>query len=157
MNPIKVLFICHGNICRSPMAEIIFKHLVHETGLDDSFHIESAGVSPEEWGNPIYSFAQREIEKHGLKVDRTKHARAVGRDEYDDWDCFIVMERSNERGLLRIFGGDPQNKIHYMMEYTDTPGDVEDPWYSRNFSKVWDQIYRGCEGLLRHQMNQPGD
>jgi len=147
---IKILFICHGNICRSPMAEIIFKNMVKEAGLEACFHIESRAISYEEYGNPIYPPARREILAHGLKVDETKRAQVIEKKEYSDWDYLIIMDRSNERGLGRIIGSDPQGKVHYLMEYTSTPGEVEDPWYTRNFHKVWDQIYAGCEGLLEH-------
>jgi len=147
---INIVFVCHGNICRSPMAEIIFNHLVEEKGLGESFHVESRAISYEEYGNPIYPPARREIQAHGLKVDEMKQAQVIEKKEYDNWDYILIMDHSNERGLNRILGGDPQGKVHYLMEYTDTPGEVEDPWYTRNFHKVWDQLYAGCEGLLNH-------
>jgi len=145
-----IVFICHGNICRSPMAEIIMKHLVKEAGLEDKYHIESRATSYEEYGNPIYPPARREIQAHGLKVDETKQATVFDKKEYGEYDYLILMDGNNVRNLMRIIGGDPDNKVYKLLEFTGSDGDIEDPWYSRNFHKVWEQIYEGCEALLKH-------
>lgn len=147
--PIKVLFVCWGNICRSPMAEFIFKNMVKERGIADKFVIESAAHSSEEIGNPVYPPAKRELAAHGISC-AGKTARQMRRDEYDDWDYIIGMEKLNLGYMLRILGSDPQHKVHLMMDFTDHPEDIDDPWYTGDFSGVYRQITEGCEAFLRH-------
>lgn len=143
----KILFVCHGNICRSPMAEFIFKHLVKEAGREDEFQVESGAVSDEEVGNPIYPAALRQLKAHGVRV--TEHyARQLKRKDYEKYDLFIGMDRSNLLKMQRIFGGDPEGKIHLLLDYTQSPGDVADPWYSQNFEAAWRDIEGGCRALL---------
>ena len=144
---IKILFICHGNICRSPMAEFIMKDLVREAGLEWKFEIASAATSAEELGNPVYPPARRELAAHGISC-KGKTARQLSRRDYAEWDHLIAMERYNIRNMQRIIGEDPENKVSLLMQHAGRDEDIEDPWYSGKFSKVYDQIREGCEALL---------
>ena len=148
MKPVvKILFICHGNICRSPMAEFIMKDLVREAGLEWKFEIASAATSAEELGNPVYPPARRELAAHGISC-KGKTARQLSRRDYAEWDHLIAMERYNIRNMQRIIGEDPENKVSLLMQHAGRDEDIEDPWYSGKFSKVYDQIREGCEALL---------
>lgn len=144
----RILFVCHGNICRSPMAEFILKALVKAYGLEDLYYIESAGVSDEEYGNPIYPPAKRCLNQHGVWFDPRKTAREVTRSDYARFDRIIYMDYSNRRWLDRIFGGDPEGKIHSMMSYVGKSRDVADPWYTGDFEKTFQDILEGCEAML---------
>lgn len=144
----KVLFVCHGNICRSPMAEFILKDMVSRAGLVADFEIASAATSSEELGNPVYPPARRKLREHGIGCDG-KTARRIRRDDYDDWDLLIGFDGANLRNMERCFGGDPEGKLHLLTEYAGRPGDIiDDPWYTRDFDTAWDDIYEGCLGLL---------
>ena len=144
---IKILFVCHGNICRSPMAEFIMKDLVQKAGLEGEFHIESAATSTEEIGNPVYPPARRKLAEHGIGC-AGKTARQMGRADYERFDYLIGMDRANLRNMQRICGGDPEGKLSLMMDYTDRPGDVADPWYTGDFDATWRDVYEGCTNLL---------
>lgn len=146
---IKILFVCHGNICRSPMAEFILKALVKARGLEGQYYIESAAVSTEEIGNPIYPPAKRCLNQHGIQFDNGKQARQVTRADYDRFDRIICMDRSNLRLLGRIIPNDPKGKIHLMMSYTGASRDVADPWYTGDFEEAFQDILEGCEAMLR--------
>ena len=143
----KILFVCHGNICRSPMAEFVMKDLVRKAGLASQFYIESAATSREEIGNPVYPPAKAELERHGLSCDG-KRAVQLQKSDYDKYDLFIGMDSANIRNMLRIFGGDPAGKVHKLMDYTTRGGDVADPWYSERFDVAYRDIYEGCTALL---------
>ena len=143
----RILFICHGNICRSPMAEFIMKDLVKKAGLEAQFHIESAATSTEEIGNPVYPPARRKLAEHGIDCTG-KTARQLTNSDYDKYDLLIGMDRANLRNMRRICGGDPDSKIHLLMDYTDHPGDVADPWYTDDFEATWRDVLAGCRGLL---------
>ena len=143
-----ILFVCHGNICRSPMAEFILKALVKAYGLEDLYYIESAGVSDEEYGNPIYPPAKRCLNQHGVWFDPRKTAREVTRAGYARFDRIIYMDYSNRRWLDRIFGGDPEGKVHSMMSYAGKSRDVADPWYTGDFERTFQDILEGCEAML---------
>jgi len=145
----KVLFVCHGNICRSPMAEFILKALVKARGLQDSYHIESAAVSSEEIGNPIYPPAKRSLTQHGVPFDPSKRARRVSAEDYRNFDRIICMDASNLRLIRRIIPDDPEGKIHLMMSYTGVGRDVADPWYTGDFEEAFQDILAGCEAMLR--------
>jgi len=147
----KILFVCHGNICRSPMAEFVMKHLVEEKGLQDQFEIESAATSTEEIGNPVYPPARRKLAEHGIGC-QGKTARQMTKDDYRHYDYIIVMDRNNVRNLHRLLGGDPDQKISLLMDYTRRPGQVADPWYTGDFEATWIDVLEGCEGLLEHVM-----
>jgi protein-tyrosine phosphatase len=130
------------------MAEYIFRDMVKKRGIADDFHIESAAHSSEEIGNPVYPPARRELAKHGISCN-DKRARQMRRDDYDKWDYIIGMEKLNLGYMLRILGDDPEGKVSLLMDFTDTPEDIADPWYTGDFEGVYEQIVRGCEGLLK--------
>lgn len=148
---IRIMFVCYGNICRSPSAEIILRDMVKKHGLEKEFEISSSATSTEEiWngvGNPVYPPMAKELERHGLSAG-DKRAVQLSRSDYDKYDLFIGMDSSNIRNMYRILGGDAEGKIRRLMEYTDRGGDVEDPWYTRDFAAAYDDISEGCKGLL---------
>ena len=148
----RILFICHGNICRSPMAEFIMKELVRKAGLEERYEIASAATSAEEIGNPVYPPARRELASHGISC-KGKTARQITRRDYADYDHLIAMEMYNLRNIRRIIPEDPEGKISLLMAHAGTGEDIEDPWYTGNFSKVYQQIERGCAALLEELRN----
>ena len=135
------------------MAEFVMKALVKARGLEDSYYIESAAVSTEEIGNPIYPPARRCLTQHGVRFD-DRQARQVTRKDYDRFDRIICMDSSNLRWIRRIIPEDPEGKIHLLMSYTGTGRDVADPWYTRNFDAAWEDITVGCQALLKELMRQ---
>ena len=143
----RILFICTGNICRSPMAEFVMKDLVKKAGLEAQFHIESTATSTEEIGNPVYPPARRKLAEHGIDCTG-KTARQLTNSDYDKFDLLIGMDRANLRNMHRICGGDFANKMHLLMDFTDRPGDVADPWYTDDFETTWRDVLAGCRGLL---------
>ena len=145
----KILFICHGNICRSPMAEFVMKRLVEEAGLTGQFEIASAATSTEEIGNPVYPSARRKLAEHGIGCEG-KTARQMTRSDYQYYDYVIAMDRNNLRNLKRMFGEDTDQKISLLMDYTHRPGDVADPWYTGDFEATWRDVSEGCKGLLEY-------
>jgi len=144
---IKVIFICHGNICRSPMAEFVLKDMVKKMGIDEQFEIASAATSTEEIGNPVYPPARRKMSEHGIDCSG-KTARQMKKSDYEYYDLLIGMDSANFRNMNRICGGDPEGKIKMMLDYTDRPGDVADPWYTGDFEATWKDVNEGCRGLL---------
>ncbi len=145
----KILFVCLGNICRSPMAEFVMKDLVERAGLAGTFSIASAATSSEEAGNPVYPPARRKLAEHGIQC-AGKTSRQLRAEDYGKYDLLIGMDGRNMRNMERICGGDPEGKIHLLMDYTDRPGEVADPWYTGDFERAWQDILEGCEGLLAH-------
>ena len=143
----KVLFVCHGNICRSPMAEAVFRHMLEERGLGERFAVDSAAVSSEEIGNPVYPEANRTLVAHGLPASN-HHAWQLTRADYDRYDFFIGMDQENIYRMRQIFGGDSQRKVGLLLAYTEHPREVEDPWYTGRFDRVFDLITQGCQALL---------
>ena len=146
------MFVCHGNICRSPMAEYILKDLVRKQGTGEKYTISSSATSDEEiWngkGNRVYPPAREELEKHGLSCEG-KRAVQLKKSDYEKYDIFVGMDGANVSNMLRIFGGDPQGKIHKLLDYTEKGGEVADPWYTGRFDTAYKDIYKGCEGLLK--------
>lgn len=165
---IRVLFICHGNICRSPMAEFMMKDLVKKAGLGGQFDVASAATSTEEIGNPVYPPARRKLAEHGIRC-AGKTARQLRREDYRKYDLLIGMDWANIRSMGRICGGDPDGKIHLLMEYANSRrgsprepseagrvgrgdgrcfAEVADPWYTGDFDATWRDVEAGCRGLL---------
>ena len=153
MRKIKILFVCHGNICRSPMAEFIFKEMVKKHGLEDQFLIKSAATSTEEiWngiGNPVYPPAKRSGSlRHGTIV--VQIAKKSTDADYEKYEYLIGMDDQNISNMIRIAGGDPAHKIYKLLMFANDPGDIADPWYTGEFGRTYEDIVRGCEGLLKH-------
>lgn len=146
---IKVMFLCHGNICRSPIAEFVFKDLAK--GFD--IMISSKAVSREEIGNDIYPPAKDILRKHSIPFTR-HYASQITREDYDEYDYIIIMESYNMPRLLRIIGEDDKSKVARLLDFTSAPKDIEDPWYSGNFEKVYTEIESGCKALLEHIKNK---
>jgi protein-tyrosine phosphatase len=148
----KILFICLGNICRSPMAEFVMKDMVKKAGLESQFQIESAATSTEELGNPVYPPARRKLAEHGIHCEG-KTARQLRNSDYDQYDLLIGMDSANLRNMQRICGGDCAGKMHRLLDYTSRPGDVADPWYTGDFEATWRDVEEGCKGLLARLTN----
>ena len=149
----KILFVCHGNICRSPMAEFVMKDLVKKAGREGDFEIASAATSTEEIGNPVYPPARRKLQEHGISC-AGHAARQLRREDYSRYDLLIAMDRANLRNMSRICGGDPQGKLHLLLDYTSRPGgEVADPWYTGDFEATWRDVLEGCQGLLSAEKN----
>ena len=144
---VRILFVCHGNICRSPMAEFVMKDLVQKAGLDGGFVIDSAATSTEEIGNPVYPPARRKLAEHGIGC-AGHAARQMQRADYSRYDLLIGMDQENLYNMRRICGGDPEGKIHLLLDYTARPGSVADPWYTGDFERTWQDVLEGCRALL---------
>lgn len=144
---IKVLFICHGNICRSPMAEFVMKDIVAKRGLNDLFFIASAATSTEEIGNPVHPGTRDKLKEYGISVSG-KYAIQVKRSDYEKYDYILGMDQWNMRNMKRIFGSDPKRKIHLLLDFSDHPRDIADPWYTGNFNITYQDICEGCEAVL---------
>lgn len=145
---IKILFVCHGNICRSPMAEFVMKDLISKKGLSDKFEIASAATSTEEIGNPVYPPAKRKLAEHGISCEG-KTARQMTKADYSYYDYIIAMDRFNLRNMTRFTGNDPDKKVSLLMDFTSRPGDVADPWYTGDFDATWNDVYDGCSEILK--------
>ncbi len=149
----RILFVCHGNICRSPMAEFILKKMARSAEREADFEIASAATSVEELGNPVYPMARQELAKHGIGCPGHV-ARQIDESDYGHYDMIIGMDADNMEEMLRIFGGDPEGKLSLLLDHTpesDTKHhgrDVSDPWYTRKFNIAWDDIYTGCTALF---------
>lgn len=146
---IRVLFICHGNICRSPMAEFLFKDMVMKKGLSQQISIASAATSREEIGNPVHRGTVQKLAQYGIST-KGKYARQVTKQDYEDYDYIICMEKYNLREIKRILPADPEGKNCCLLDFSDHPRDIADPWYTGNFDVTYDDILEGCEGLLTH-------
>ena len=162
---IRILFVCHGNICRSTMAEFIMKDIVNKQGLTEAFHIESSATHTDEiWngvGSPVYPPARAKLREHGIGTDDNelgvsqKRARLTSRADYDKFDFIIGMDSANIRNLNSLFGGDPDKKVYKMLEFAGREGDVADPWYTGNFDATWRDCSEGCHGLFRQILTTP--
>ena len=144
---IRLLFVCHGNICRSPMAEFVMKALAAKAGLAERLEIASAATSTEEIGNPVYPPAQRKLAEHGIGC-AGKTARQMTRRDYEAYDYLIAMDRNNLRNMQRFVGSDPAGKVSLLMDHTARPGDVADPWYTGDCAATWRDVAEGCAALL---------
>ncbi len=144
---IKILFVCHGNICRSPMAEFVMKDLVARRGLADLFHIESAATSNEEIGNPPHLGTKKRLAREGITCSG-KRARRVTPADYDAFDVIVGMDDANVANLRRVFDGDPAGKVHLLLEFAGRSGSIADPWYTGDFDATYDDVLKGCAGLL---------
>ena len=148
----KILFVCHGNICRSPMAEYVMKDLVKKAGLEAEFQIASAATSREEIGNPVYPPARWKLAEHGIPCE-SHAARQLRNRGYEEYDLLIGMDKANLHNMFRICGGDFNNKMHLLLEYAGRPDqEVMDPWYTGDFDSTWQDVLEGCEGLLDNLM-----
>ena len=143
----KIIFVCLGNICRSPMAEFVMKDIVEKAGLSHEFEIASAATSTYEIGNPVYPPARQKLAEHGIDC-KGKTARQITKRDYDYYDYIVAMDQSNIRNLKNMLSNDPQGKISLLMDYTSRPADVADPWYSDRFDIAYSDVYDGCVGLL---------
>ena len=148
---IKIMFLCHGNICRSPIAEFVFKDISKD--FSDKLLVDSKAVSSEEIGNPIYPPAKRILEKKNVPFTDHRASKFTLAD-YENYDYVIIMEEYNRSRLMQIIGSDKDNKVYKLLDFTETPGDIEDPWYSGRFESVFEQIKYGCTGLLKHIMKE---
>lgn len=146
---IKVLFVCHGNICRSPMAEFVFLDMVQKKGIADKFHIASAATSREEIGNPVHHGTLKKLREAGIKT-YDRYARQMTRRDYAEYDYIIGMEYRNLRNIDRIIGQDPDHKVSCLLDFSENPRDIADPWYTGNFDRTYDDIVEGCECFLNH-------
>lgn len=144
-----VLFICHGNICRSPMAEFVFKDMVEKSGRSDEFYVASAGTSYEEAGKPVHYGTARILDRLGISYSH-KRAIHLERSDYEKYDYLICMDNLNVRNTLRIVGNDNEGKIYKLLEFNDSDRDVADPWYTGDFDITYKDVLKGCEGLLKH-------
>ena len=144
----KILFVCHGNICRSPMAEFVMNDLLQRAGLSGCAQVASAAVSAEELGNPVYPPARRKLAEHGIRCDG-KTARLLQAADYQTYDLLIGMDRRNLEAMRRICGSDPDHKLCLLRDFTAQPRDVADPWYTRDFEQTWLDITAGCTALLQ--------
>lgn len=151
---IKILFICHGNICRSPMAEFVMKDLVQKAGLSDQFVIASAATSTEEIGNPVHRGTREKLRSVGIST-AGKTARQMERRDYPLYDLFIGMDNWNISNMRRMLGGDPEGKVHKLLEFAGRDSEVADPWYTGDFDRTYQDVLEGCQGLLRY-LTDPG-
>ena len=145
---IRVLFVCHGNICRSPMAEFIMKDIVKKAGLDEKIEISSVAATQDEIGNDMYPPAKRKLEEMGIPYTR-RAARSFTSADYEKYDVIVGMDEENREDLLHLTQGDPKKKLKQLMDFTDTPKEVADPWYTGNFNETYEDILRGTTGLLQ--------
>lgn len=157
MDKVRIMFVCHGNICRSPMAEFIFKDIVSQKRIEDKFFISSSATSTEEIyrgvGNPVYPPAKRILANHGIFCEG-KRAVQLKNEDYNNYDYFIGMDRANIKNMHIILKNDPEGKIYKLMDFTNRPGDVADPWYSGDFDVTYKDVYDGCEALLEYLLSK---
>jgi protein-tyrosine phosphatase len=146
---IKVLFVCLGNICRSPMAEFVFKDMVHKQGLSEYFEIASAGTSAEETGNPVHPGTRKILSKFGISTEG-KLAVKMAAGDYLNYDYILAMEQRNVSNILRIIGQDTEHKVCRLLDYSNHPRDIADPWYTGEFDQTYHDVFEGCEALLRN-------
>ena len=145
----RIMFVCHGNICRSPLAEFVMKDIVSKAGREKDFYIASAGTSFEESGNPVYPPIKEIMLRHGIPFTERRAVR-LRADDYEKFDLFVIMDKNNERNTLRIFGDDPQGKIKMLLSFAGVDRNVADPWYYGNFEQTYSDIFAGCTALMKY-------
>ena len=145
---IKVLFVCLGNICRSPMAEFILREMVKRENMQDEFFISSAATSSEEIGNGIHYGAERKLREAGIPITN-RVARKMTKEDYEKYDYIIGMEESNIRNIIRIIGNDYEGKVYRLLDFSEKPRDISDPWYTGNFDEAYEDIFEGCQSFLK--------
>lgn len=145
----KILFVCYGNICRSPMAEFLLKDMVEKLGANDKFYIASASTSTEEIGNPVHYGTREKLAEYGISTEG-KRAVQLTRGDYQKYDFILGMEQMNISHIMRIIGRDPDGKVRRLLDFSEKPRDIADPWHTHNFDKTYDDIYEGCIALLEH-------
>lgn len=150
---IKILFVCHGNICRSPMAEYVMKDLVEREGMGDRFFIASAATSTEELGNPVHPGTRNKLRQLGISAEG-KYAVRLEKGDYEKYDLILGMEQYNLKNIMRIIGKDPEDKVHCLLDFTKSPRDIADPWYTGNFDRTYEDIDEGCRALLQFLKNK---
>ncbi len=150
---IRILMVCHGNICRSPMAEFVIKDMIEKEYLGNRFYVASAATSTEEIGNPVHPGTRRKLKEYGISTDG-KHAVQLSRKDYDKYDYLIGMEQRNVTNMLRILGGDPEGKVRRLLDFSPDPRDIADPWYTGDFDRTYDDVYEGCKALLTYILEQ---
>ena len=151
---VRILFVCHGNICRSPMAEFVLRDLAAKDGLSDEIQTASAATSSEELGNPVHRGTRERLAREGIST-AGKYAVQLKRTDYDRYDYFLGMDQWNVRNMKRILGGDPENKVHLLLDFTGRPGEeIADPWYTGDFERTYADILEGCTGFLRQLEGQ---
>lgn len=148
-----ILFVCYGNICRSPMAEMIFKDIIYKNSKRYMFSCVSRATSMEELGNDIYPQAKDKLKEKGITCENHR-ATLLKKEDYKLYDLIIVMENRNKDDVLRIVGDDINNKVHLLLEYTDNLREIDDPWYTGDFDTTYDLIYQGCVGLYNYLVNK---
>lgn len=153
---IKILFVCHGNICRSPMAQFVMQDLVNKQGLSDHFYINSAATSTEEIGNGVHHGTRRKLKEVGVPIGNHRSTQ-MKRSDYDQYDYILGMDQWNRRNMLRILKEDPQEKVALLLDYTEHPRDIADPWYTGNFDVTYDDILEGCEALMAYILREDKD
>ena len=146
---IKILFICHGNICRSPMAEFVLRDMAARRGLGARLFVASAATSTEEIGNPVHRGTREKLREHGISTDG-KRAVQLKKSDYDQYDYLLGMESWNLTNMMRILKNDPEHKVHRLLDFSDRPRDIADPWYTGNFDVTYDDVVEGCEAFLAH-------
>ncbi len=149
---IKIMFVCHGNICRSPMAEFVLKDMVKQLGISDDFHIQSSATSREEIGNPVHHGTKKILKEHGISTDG-KYAIQLTKQDYENYDLIIPMDSMNIRNIRRIISEDKFNKIKKLLDFAEG-GDIADPWYTGNFEDTYRDVVAGCKGLLQYLKKQ---
>lgn len=145
---IKILFICHGNICRSPMAEFVMKDIVNKAGMSEKFHIASCATSTEEIGNPVHYGTKRKLAEVGISCEG-KRAVQLTKKDYDEYDMLIAMDEMNIRNIMRIIKSDPKNKVSLLLAHSDENRSISDPWYTGNFDNTYNDILKGCTALFK--------
>ena len=146
---IRVLFVCHGNICRSPMAEFVFKDMVRRLGLEEQFYIASAATSTEEIGNPVHPGTRRKLKSVGISC-KGKYAVQMKKSDYEKYDYLIGMDEWNRRNMMRILRRDPEEKVFLLLDFSRSPRDIADPWYTGNFEVTYSDIVEGCRAFLEY-------